>query len=142
MVIDASLALKWELNDEQHVDQAVNIRDACLLSGNIRLLAPSLFLYEVINGVTVAGRRLRFETTRGAQMIRRLFSVGVLLQTPDPGTVHAAAVRFGISAYDSAYIALAESERLELWTADRRLFDAVARDLQWVRWLGDWQNQA
>jgi len=72
-------------------------------------------------------------------MIRRLLSVGVLLQTPDPGAVYAAAVRFGISAYDSAYVALGESENLELWTADRQLFDAVTKDLPWVRWLGDWQ---
>jgi predicted nucleic acid-binding protein len=39
------------------------------------------------------------------------------------------------SAYDSYYLALAEALKCDLWTFDRRLFNAV--DLSWVRWAGD-----
>jgi predicted nucleic acid-binding protein len=138
LVIDASLALKWELNDETHVENAVAIRDACLLASQLRLLAPSLFIYEVINGITVAGRRLRFEPWRGAQMLRRMLSIGVGLKTPDPGKTFDLAARFQISAYDAAYVALADTEAVELWTADEPLFRAVNASTPFVRWIADW----
>jgi predicted nucleic acid-binding protein len=38
------------------------------------------------------------------------------------------------AAYDSFYLALAETLQCELWTADRRLRSAI--DLPWVRWAG------
>jgi predicted nucleic acid-binding protein len=42
-------------------------------------------------------------------------------------------------AYDSQYLALAEFNQCELWTADRRLVNAARRKFPWVRWLGDYQ---
>ncbi|MCI0440964.1 MAG: type II toxin-antitoxin system VapC family toxin [Chloroflexi bacterium] len=36
--------------------------------------------------------------------------------------------------YDSFYLAAAQAEGCELWTGDRRLFNAVR--LPWVRWIG------
>ena len=38
------------------------------------------------------------------------------------------------AAYDSFYLALAEGLQCDLWTADRRLFNAV--DLPWVHLAG------
>ena len=43
------------------------------------------------------------------------------------------------AAYDCHYLALAEIEGCEFWTADERLFNAVKHQLPWVRWLGDFQ---
>jgi predicted nucleic acid-binding protein len=41
------------------------------------------------------------------------------------------------TAYDAHYLALAETLGCELWTADRRLFNALQGTLPWVRFLGD-----
>jgi predicted nucleic acid-binding protein len=41
------------------------------------------------------------------------------------------------TAYDAHYLALAETLGCELWTADRRLVNALRGALPWVRWLGD-----
>ena len=41
------------------------------------------------------------------------------------------------SSYDAHYVALAEREGCECWTADERLWNAVSRDLPWVRWIGE-----
>jgi hypothetical protein len=38
------------------------------------------------------------------------------------------------AAYDSSYLALAESLQCDLWTMDERLRNAV--NLPWVRWGG------
>jgi predicted nucleic acid-binding protein len=40
--------------------------------------------------------------------------------------------------YDSFYLAAAQAEGCELWTADRRLVNAVNRP--WVRWVGDYRG--
>jgi predicted nucleic acid-binding protein len=47
--------------------------------------------------------------------------------------------RFNLPAsYDSHYLALAEREECELWTADRRLQRAVKGQLDWIRTLEDY----
>jgi predicted nucleic acid-binding protein len=43
-------------------------------------------------------------------------------------------------AYDTAYLALAQLRNCEFWTADKRLFNAVSGELDWVRWLGDYAD--
>ena len=41
---------------------------------------------------------------------------------------------YNISAtYDAHYLALAERLQVELWTADRRLFNSVSKSLSWVK---------
>jgi predicted nucleic acid-binding protein len=46
--------------------------------------------------------------------------------------------RFSLpAAYDAHYVALAERLGAELWTADRRLAQAVSGDLPWVHYVGD-----
>lgn len=43
------------------------------------------------------------------------------------------------ATYDPHYLALAEREGCEYWTADARLWNTVKGKLAWVRWLGDYQ---
>jgi predicted nucleic acid-binding protein len=41
-------------------------------------------------------------------------------------------------AYDSVYLALAESLNAEFWTADQRLVNSArAIKISWVKWIGD-----
>ena len=42
-------------------------------------------------------------------------------------------------AYDGFYIALAEHEGCELWTADEEMVKAVVADFPFVKWLGDYE---
>ena len=48
------------------------------------------------------------------------------------------ALRFDRSAYDAAYLALAEKTKEPLITGDRRLYRAVREHLDWVQWMGDY----
>jgi len=41
------------------------------------------------------------------------------------------------SLYDASYLALAETERIPLITADKGLYNAVKKDLKWVKWIGE-----
>jgi len=38
-------------------------------------------------------------------------------------------------AYDTAYLAVAQLNRCEFWTADKRLYNAAHPALGWVRWI-------
>jgi predicted nucleic acid-binding protein len=52
------------------------------------------------------------------------------------------AQRFRLPAtYDAHYLALAYAEQCECWTADKRLWNVVKRELNWVRWLGEYQPE-
>ena len=46
------------------------------------------------------------------------------------------------TAYDAAYLALAQLHDCEFWTADERLYNAVKPELPWVRWLGELRPRA
>jgi predicted nucleic acid-binding protein len=44
-------------------------------------------------------------------------------------------------SYDCIYIALDDREGMELWTGDQRLYNALNRNLPFVRWIGDYQRR-
>jgi predicted nucleic acid-binding protein len=48
------------------------------------------------------------------------------------------ALRYNLSAYDAAYLALARSEKCELWTGDKALYQAVKGEPSLVKWIGDY----
>ena len=47
------------------------------------------------------------------------------------------AVELGLTTWDAAYLALAESLGAEFWTADRDLARRARRRFPWVRLLGE-----
>ena len=50
------------------------------------------------------------------------------------------AEQYGLPAtYDAHSLALAERNQCEYWTADTRLWNAIAGKLKWVRLLSDYQ---
>ena len=50
-VVDTSVVLKWQLDDEDDVPQALALRDACLVSGDVELHAPMMLAYELTNAL-------------------------------------------------------------------------------------------
>ncbi|GBD10243.1 tRNA(fMet)-specific endonuclease VapC [Candidatus Thermoflexus japonica] len=136
VIVDASVSLKWALNDEEHGAQAVALRDAAVREHRFEMLAPSLWVYEVTNGLIVAVRRGRIDGATGERALRLLLALGVRLVDPAPVDVYREAGRYGIAAYDAAYLALARALDAPLWTGDGRFYQAVKED-PLVRWIGD-----
>ena len=136
VIVDASVALKWALNDEEYVAQAVALRDAAVRERRFEMLAPSLWVYEVANGLNVAARRGRIDGATGEQALRLLLALGVRLVDPAPVDVYREAEQSGIAVYDAAYLALARALDAPLWTGDWRFYQAVQGD-PLVRWIGE-----
>lgn len=138
LVIDAPVVLKWQLDDEEHVHSALALRDAFLLTSQVNLLAPTLIVYEIINGIATALRRKRVTHERAAQAMENLLATGIEMREADSQRTLEIGLQYGLSAYDTAYVALAQSEGCELWTGDRMLYEAVKDKLKWVRWIGEY----
>jgi predicted nucleic acid-binding protein len=105
------------------------------------LVAPALLAFEVTSSL----RRLVFleqiTPAQGEEAFERFLEIEIHLsqrRSIFPLAWHLAK-RFDLPrAYDTAYLALAQLRNCELWTADERLFSAVNQELDWVRWLGDY----
>jgi predicted nucleic acid-binding protein len=138
LVVDASVAVKWQLRDEEYVDKADTIKQAFLLR-TVELIVPVIFTVEWANAINVAISRSRFPEAEWQEALRDLESLRIPVKNP-PEIVFEAwqiARSYSRSVYDGLYVALAKIEDCELVTGDRKLFNAVNSQLQWVRWIGD-----
>lgn len=99
------------------------------------LIAPTLWLYEMTSALCKTVRLGELGSSDGKRALDLVHRLGVRLISPDDALARSAfewILRLNrAAAYDSFYLALAEELGCELWTADRRLFNAV--DLPWVR---------
>lgn len=142
VVVDASLALKWVLA-EPDADAAIKLLNKWTDEGT-DIIAPALFAYEVTNTLyrQAVANKLTYDEATDALI--DLFLTGVILKFSLYESISAQAMefahRFGLTAtYDAHYLALAQHETCEYWTADTRLWNAVKRKLDWVRWFSDYQ---
>ncbi len=140
-VADASVVLKWQLNDEDCIPEATALRDDFYARGAVTVIAPHLLIYEVVNGIATATRRGRILRDKAGEALSNLVALGVELREVEPLRVLEASLRYNLSAYDAAYLALAEAEKCDLWTGDRNFYQAVKDELTWVKWIGDYKAQ-
>lgn len=138
VVVDASVVLKWQLDDEEYVPQATALRDDFYLKETMKAIAPQLLVYEVVNGIVTATKRKRIASDNAIEAISNLMALGVELREINPLKVLGLALQYNLAAYDAAYLALAEAEGCELWTGDRQFYQAVKGELPWAKWVGDY----
>lgn len=141
--VDASVAIKWIVEEEDSP-----LADRLLLAAATRghaLVAPRILSFEVTsalrrqcfrNGMQISNARARLAEFQA-------FSVELL----DWPSIHDEALvvadAFGLpAAYDAHYLALAERERCDFWTADRRLLNALGGRLGFVRDLAAFDERS
>jgi len=123
--------------------QAISMIEFWRHSGE-RLIAPTLFEYEIATLVRRLTLYDKLERTQMLSALGRLLSTG-LITIPPTRPLHEEALelaaRIGQSkACDAQYLALASREDAPFWTADRRLANAAqAAGLGQVHWVGDWK---
>jgi predicted nucleic acid-binding protein len=137
VVVDASLAVKWVIAESDSPLARRQLRE--WWHEGVRPIAPPLFLYEVTNVLhrwaRVAGTPLSFRRDRVLALVavvelrslelgdsRRALELADLLSLP--------------AAYDAHYLALAEREGCDMWTADARLHAGAATLFPWVELIG------
>ncbi|HHS98589.1 MAG TPA: PIN domain-containing protein [Chloroflexi bacterium] len=135
MIIDASVVLAAFFPDEAQPQAQALIRDH--VAGRVHLAAPTLLMYEVTNAVLLAERRGRIDPGMGEEILEALEGLGIELVPVVWRSILPLARTFGRSAYDGAYLALAQARGNVLVTGDLRLYHAVRDHLDWVQYLGN-----
>ncbi|MDW7977944.1 MAG: type II toxin-antitoxin system VapC family toxin [Candidatus Caldarchaeum sp.] len=119
VVVDASVAVKW-FNQEQHSTNAVKLLHD-YARRRVDLTAPYLIVYEVCNALRY---NPEFGETDVAEALRFLAGLQMRFRLLDGDYARRAvslAYSLGLTFYDAVYVALAEAEEAELYTADEKI---------------------
>ncbi|MHB8054495.1 MAG: type II toxin-antitoxin system VapC family toxin [Candidatus Aminicenantales bacterium] len=129
IVVDASVVLGWYLADETRGGEVLALLDS-FVREEVRLIAPVLLEYEVLNGLLLASRRGRLELETAKQAWRGFQALGMILAdiAAEGDDVLRASEDTGLTAYDGAYLALAAREKAELATMDKSLAAAAKNE--------------
>lgn len=143
VVVDTSIAIKWVVAEPDSA-LAQALLQGWLNSG-FTVIAPTLFASEVVNVLFKRVRRSLNTTDEAKKRLEHLLLRGPALIFDDADTNLALMTRalelagqHSLPAtYDAHFLALAEREGCEYWTADERLWNSVKDKVPWVRWLGE-----
>ena len=122
-VIDASVAVKW------FVDEPGSPAARAVLARGESLLAPDLIVVEASNTAWKKVKRKEMTAEQGEAMVRAipLFFDRLMPSGSLAARAYVLANQLNHPVYDCLYLALAESEAVELITDDARLVTAVSR---------------
>ena len=140
MIVDAHVVLAGFLSDEAQAQAQAVIRNQ--LFGRRHLAVPSLLVYEVTNAAVQAACRGCISTDQAQEILATFEGLAIELQTVMWQSILSFAQRFDRSTYDAACLALADAAGQPLSTGGKRLYNAVRERLDWVRWLGDYEEAA
>lgn len=137
-VLDASVAIKWILPEDQEPFSA----EAKMLlaqgsDGEIRFAVPDIFWAEIANVIWKSLRRGKLNAVEASAAMKELMSLEVqVAQTREflPNAFDTA-IESNIAVYDACYVELANRLDIPLVTADRELFARTAPALP-VVWIG------
>lgn len=121
LVLDASVVLKWFAPAGEPGSAPARALRREYAAGRLRVLAPSLLSLEILN---VADRRWRWDEPALLELAGALEDLGFDLVDPAPELVAVWAAR-GLTAYDAAYVAVAEERRVPLVSDDRTILEVA-----------------
>jgi predicted nucleic acid-binding protein len=117
VVLDASVVMKWFSSArESRATQARALRDR-YERGEMAVVVPTLLFLELLN---VAGRRWGWDASSMSELATSLGELQFGIAEAELNLV-AAWVARGLTAYDAAYVALAEGRGIALITDDDQI---------------------
>jgi predicted nucleic acid-binding protein len=143
IVVDTSIVLKWVL-DEPDSATALTLLIGWI-NEEIVIQAPALLTYEVANALFQRVRKSEMTADRARQALEDILFPELMLNFVEYTELSKRAIsmaqQYNLPAtYDAHYLALAEREKCEYWTADSRLCTAVKDKLPWVHQLSEYHG--
>ena len=120
IVVDASVVAGWVLGDEAN---SYTESVASLIAEGCRPVAPILLVWEITNLLLTAEKRGRLPAGSSTEVLIQLGGLPWDWDKP-PGLsplLHSLARRHGLTAYDAAYLLLAQERDVALATQDQAL---------------------
>jgi predicted nucleic acid-binding protein len=146
LLADCSTVAKWKLTAEDYAADAAEMLSDWE-AGAIQVCVPDQLFPELASALLGSYRRhsprltqaearealddllpspFTIYRTRGRKLLLRAFDI---------------ATQFNLRVYDCIYVALAERKRIEFWTADERLHNALHLHFPFVRWIAQYQRK-
>lgn len=118
-VVDASYMLSYLLPDENAgtVDEVFER----YRTSQIRLVSLSLLVFEVLNGLRMAVIRGRVTDMKAKTLVRDFSGMAIPQESVDSLGVFKMAVKHKLTVYDAAYLWLAKSKGVTLYSFDKKL---------------------
>ena len=142
IVIDTNVVVKFFVKETDSV-YAEGLLEA-VLSAEVELVAPDFMLTEFVNVLWLKVERGELHDEEAEQIIARLLSLRKLMEiVPACGMLAAtfrAARLHGHSAYDAAFLALAEGRGTSLVTADTKFYQKTRSLSSRPVLLHDWET--
>jgi predicted nucleic acid-binding protein len=127
-VVDASVVLTWCFPDE---NSAFAQRVAQMFKEGDSAIAPSFWPHEVLNALLVGEKRKRISVDLVRTFLTDLATLPIVLQELRADDVfdriQSLSRAHGLTAYDAAYLNLAQTNRLPVATLDEDLIRACGR---------------
>jgi predicted nucleic acid-binding protein len=125
LVIDSSMTLAWYFEDEKTVASLAVLNRVVEEDA----VVPALWRLEVLNGLQVAVRRGRITAVYRDASLADLRALTITIDSGTNDHAWSATLglceRFGLTAYDAAYLELAQHRQLPLATLDGELIRAA-----------------
>ena len=121
LVLDASVVLKWFVGTSEAGHAQARAVRADYEAGRLLVVVPSLMFLEILN---IAGRRWAWDEPELLELSGALDHLRFDVAEPELQSVATWTAR-GLTAYDSAYVALAEERSTHLLTDDRQILEAA-----------------
>lgn len=124
IVIDASIAGKWVLEDEADTDNAFRILENHTI-GKEEIIVPDFLFYEIANALAT---KSVISPTKMTFALNKIYNLQLQVDHPNDIDVKLAArlaKKYGISVYDMIYAVVAKKHKTSLVTADEKFADAT-----------------
>jgi len=141
--VDASIAVKWAVQEEPFRQEACDFLSHAGESGII-LIAPPIFIPEIDSVIRkrVFDGRMTINEAQKAYAILDNAPVEIMHLPPIRHCARRIAEQFNQRfVYDATYAALAELRGCEFWTADKVFYNAVKATLTFVKYLPDYPSK-
>jgi predicted nucleic acid-binding protein len=143
VVVDTSIVIKWII-DEPDSDIAMTLLVKWISEGTT-IIAPLLLAYEVANVLYQRLHKGLITLDETEQLLTYVLLKAIDLDISQSHILSIRAIKlshqFSLPAvYDAHYLALAERENCQYWTADKRLLNAINGKLSWVHKLEDYHT--
>jgi predicted nucleic acid-binding protein len=125
-VLDASMTMTWCFADEG----TPYSRSVLQLLLNTYAEVPAVWVFEVANVLAIGERKQRIAAALSDEFMNVLSGLDIRIEQPTPpGTELLLLVRrYGLTAYDAAYLELAKRKGLALATFDSDLIKAASQE--------------
>ncbi len=137
--VDASVAIQI-VTYEEWSREAENLWSVWMRKGT-QPIAPPIFPYEVCSVIRQKAQlRRALSPLEEREAIEIFLNLDIRTRAPHGHLGVACDLAMDLNlptVYDAAYLALAKMEGCAFWTADRRFYNAVKTQFDFVHWLGE-----